>query len=101
MLLTTQQWFGTTLTTSPTFGRSVQPDRSTIPCSSEGPVTTASGYSMRWPYPFTWYWSEVSTLVPASMTARVSVGRLTMVARTSMAHSFHVAAPETTVITSL
>ena len=40
---TTQQWFGTTLTTSPTDGRSRQRDRSTVPCSSESAVIGGVG----------------------------------------------------------
>ena len=31
------------------FGRSAQAERSTVPCSSERPVTAASGYSITWP----------------------------------------------------
>ena len=38
MLVTTQQWLGTTWTTSPTLGRSGTGERSTTPCSSERPV---------------------------------------------------------------
>src|SRR5262249_52765586 len=49
MLETTQQWFGTTLTTSPTAGRSRHCDRFSTPCSSESPVITASGYSSTCP----------------------------------------------------
>src|SRR5262249_453642 len=43
MLDTTQQWLGTTWTTSPTRGRSRHWERSTTPCSSESPVIAASG----------------------------------------------------------
>src|SRR5262244_1525147 len=43
MLLTTQQWFGTTSTTSPTAGRSRHAERSTTPCSSDRPTTAAFG----------------------------------------------------------
>ena len=56
---------------------------------------------MTWPYPVTVYRSEVSTLVPQSMTARSSVGRLTTVARTRIAQLSQVAVPDATVITSL
>ena len=49
MLVTTQQWFGTTLTTSPTLGRSAQPEKSTTACSSDRCVTCASGYSITCP----------------------------------------------------
>src|SRR4030095_7723506 len=101
MLLTTQQWLGTTCTMSPTLGRSAQAERSTMPCSSERLATTASGYSMTWPKPFWPYWSEVSTLVPQSRMARPSVGRLTTVARTRMAQLSQVAVPEETTMTSL
>src|SRR5712692_767387 len=101
MLLTTQQWLGTTWTISPTWGRSAQAERSTMPCSSERLPTTASGYSKTWPKPFCPYWSEVNTLVPQSRMARPSVGRLTTVARTRMAQLSQVAVPEETTMTSL
>ena len=101
MLLTTQQWLGTTCTMSPTLGRSAHAERSTMPCSSERLATTASGYSMTWPKPFMPYWSEVSTLVPASSMARPSVGRLTTVARTRIAQLSQVAVPDETTMTSL
>ena len=101
MLLTTQQWFGTTFTTSPTWGRSGHLLRSTTPCSSESPVIAASGYSRTCPWPGVPYWSDVSTFVPQSTIARVSVGRLTTVARTRIAQLAQVAPPERTTMTSL
>src|ERR1044072_8544883 len=52
MLVTTQQWFGMTLNVSPTFGFLAHFDRSRMPCSSEKPVTSASGYSTTRPKPF-------------------------------------------------
>jgi hypothetical protein len=101
MLVTTQQWLGTTWTTSPTCGRSGHSVRSTVPCSSDRAVIPAAGYSSRCPYPGIPYWSEVSTLDPASMMARVGVGRLTTVARIRMAQSSQVAPPARTTMASL
>ena len=43
----------------------------------------------------------MSTLLPASSTPRWSVGRLTTVARTRIAHWSHVAVPLETTIASL
>jgi trans-aconitate methyltransferase len=44
-LLTTQQWFGTTVTRSPIAGLARHAARSTTPCSSDSAPITASGYS--------------------------------------------------------
>ena len=101
MLLTTQQWFGTTWTTSPTFGRSAHAERSTTPCSSE----RLRDDRLR-------ILHDVAVALHAvlirgeHLRARIEDGapvggRLTTVARTRMAQLSQVAVPDATTMASL
>jgi hypothetical protein len=96
MFDTTQAWLGMIRRRSPTAGRKVEAERSRVPCSSLSAATLTSGCPATMPNPSRPSRSEVSTFDPASTIARVSVGRLTTVARTVNAQSACVHTPAAT-----
>src|SRR5262245_42629503 len=79
MLTTTQTWFGTIRTTSPTFGLVLLRERSRKPCSSAKRAILASGCSRMRPWPSSPPVSAVSVFEPASRMPRSGAARLTTV----------------------